>query len=421
MPRPQVRSQNANHHADVAIVGAGAAGLMCAVTAAELAPAGAIVLLDSAKTPGAKINISGGGRCNVTHDVADTSDFCGSTPAAIAKVLRRFSVADTVSFFTRLGVPLKREPSGKLFPVSDRAKDVSSALLRHVRALGITLAPGNRVASIAKDEDGFRISCPESTVRARRVVLATGGQSLPKTGSDGHGFVLARELGHSTTARITPSLVPLLLSEGDALTKLSGMACDVALTLVSARGRRLHRAGGALLCTHFGVSGPVVLDMSRHYEAAQADDPGAALRVSWLPGQSRQEADQALRTIDSGTVLAWLEQHVPKRLAAHLTEHAGVPSTRLASELTKDRRHALAQALTEYELSVTGNRGWRYAEATAGGVPLAEVNLATMESRRCPGLHLCGEILDVDGRIGGFNFQWAWASGFVAGSALAAG
>ncbi len=407
------------HPLDVAIIGAGAAGLMCAITAATENPQATIGLFDSARKPGAKINISGGGRCNVTHAVVGADDFCGSTRPAIAKVLRRFTVDDTVAFFTRMGIALKREDTGKLFPVSDRAKDISSGLIRHATSLGVQSVFGNRVDRIVCSTSGFAIDCDQQRFEARRVVLATGGQSLPKTGSDGHGYEIARALGHTTTQRLYPALVPLLLPETDPLRLLQGVSLPVTLSLTTATGRHVHRATGAMLCTHFGISGPVVLDMSRHVDATRADDPHCRLLVSWLPDLTPDDVDDALRSIARGTVLEWIEGHVPKRLAGVLMQLAHVDATQAGNQLTRVERRRLVNTLVAHPLSILGSRGWRFAEVTAGGIPLSEANTATMASRVCAGLYLSGEILDVDGRIGGFNFQWAWASGFVAGSSCA--
>jgi predicted Rossmann fold flavoprotein len=248
------------------------------------------------------------------------------------------------------------------------------------------------------------------------VILCTGGRSLPKSGSDGGGFLLAESLGHSLTSPIVPALVPLVLPAGHWITALSGLTLPTEVALASATGRRLFATTGSTLCTHVGLSGPAILDASRHWLMARADDPGVRLALNWLPGSSADAVDRLLVEGQRRGALATLRERLPDRLARALCGLAEVPAT---GDVPRDARRRLAAFVAATPLPVTGDRGFAVAEATAGGVPLAEVRLETMESRLCPGLFLAGEILDVDGRIGGFNFQWAWASGFVAGTAAA--
>ena len=390
------------------MVGAGAAGLMAAIQAGRRGEK--VVALDSEKHLGAKILVAGGGRCNVTHHAVDETAFSGSTPPAIRRVLARFPVEATLAFFAELGVRLKREDTGKLFPATDRARTVLDALLAAAAAAGVELAHPFRVETVRETPEGFSISGPAGTVEARRVVLATGGMALPRSGSDGHGYAIARSLGHTTTARIFPALVPLTLARGSFARELPGVACEAAVTVRSGSGRRLVEMRGSLLCTHTGLSGPVVLDVSRHLAAARADDADAHLTISWV---ERVEPDQTLG--------AWLRGELPLRLADALLAEARVDPASRWERLSRDDRRRLETTLTAWRAPVTGDLGFAKAEVTAGGVPLSEVRLTTMESRRTPGLFLCGEILDVDGRIGGFNFQWAWASGYVAGSSSLSG
>ncbi len=421
---------------DIAVVGAGAAGLMAAVQAGRSLGAGAprIVVLDGAKKLGAKILVSGGGRCNVTHDRVDETAFAGSSRRAIRKVLLRYDVPRTVAFFAELGVELKREETGKLFPVSDRARSVLDALLGAAREAGVAVRHPWRVESVRRSGDGFVLARAEASagadtgaganparLQARRVILATGGRSLPRSGSDGGGYALARSLGHTLTPRILPGLVPLTLPDGHPFRALSGVSAETVIELRGATGKRLERLAGSTLCTHFGVSGPNVMDMSRHYLSAVAGDPGAHLVVNWLPPETGASLDAALRGLRARTVGRYLGERLPDRLGRALCEAAGLDPGRAGHALTREERRALVASVVEHPLPVTGHRGYNFAEVTAGGVPLAELRLETLESRTAPGLHLCGEILDVDGRIGGYNFQWAWASGFVAGTAAASG
>jgi predicted Rossmann fold flavoprotein len=397
---------------DIAVIGAGAAGLMAAISAAR---AGArVAAIDGAKRIGAKILISGGGRCNVTNEAVRASDFNGSRNA-IAKVLRTFGVADTVAFFEDLGVPLKREETGKLFPVSNRARDVVDALLTAAEDAGVEIITGMRVdvaQTLLSDVAQTLLSVPgfviNGVLHADRIILAAGGRSVPKTGSDGSGYDLARALGHTVT-RTFPALVPLIVTKGHWITEISGTSVEAELAVKSPTGRVVQRNRGSMLFTHFGLSGPAVLDISRHWIAGQP----ATLAANFLPGETFESLDamlvDAAQRNPRATIASVLRHRLPDRLIAHLASDTPL------GRLPKDERRRIVHDVVSFTLPVIRDRGFDYAEVTAGGVPLEEIDLNTMESRLCKGLYLCGEILDVDGRIGGFNFQWAWASGRAAG------
>ncbi|MBI1190890.1 MAG: aminoacetone oxidase family FAD-binding enzyme [Tepidisphaera sp.] len=425
--------------ADVVVVGAGAAGLFAAVWAGrELEPRGRVIALDGARKLGAKILVAGGGRCNVTHHAVDETAYAGSSRNAVRKVLGRFGVERTVEFFRERGVELKQEDTGKLFPVSDDAHSVLGALLAAAGEAGVSLAHPWRVGEVRLAADcGFEIveqaapGVEPRRVLARRVILATGGMALPKTGSDGAGYAIARSLGHSVTERVFPALVPLLLPQAHWLCGLSGLTTVASVSVRSASGKMVASFTNSLLCTHFGLSGPAILDVSRYYlaELGAAGAGGAsdgasrpALLINWLPAHTFDSLDAELARGGKQTCARTLANlGVPERLARGLCEAAGVDGAASLHSLSRGARVKLATAATAFEAPVVGDRGFTYAEVTAGGVPLGEVRLETMESRVCPGLHLCGEILDVDGRIGGFNFQWAWATGYVAGLGAARG
>ncbi len=409
---------------DVAIIGGGAAGLATAIFAGRRQPGARIVVFEGARTPGAKILVSGGTRCNVTNVVVTDADFHGAPRALIRRVLRAWPADATVGFFAELGVPLHEEAHGKLFPDSGRARDVLDALLRGVRDAGADLRCGQRVLDVSATDGTFAITTAAGTLRSRCVVLATGGLSLPKTGSDGWGYGAAARVGHGMVPT-TPALVPLILSpEGPhAIHRgLSGVAQEVRLEVRV--DRAVHtRVDGALLWTHFGVSGPAVLDASRHWLRARLEGQPVTLSASFAPGASFDAVEQGwlavAREKPMTTVGQTLAAHVPASTAGALSEGAGTtPATRLAT-LTRASRRALLHALLDWPFDVRDSRGYSYAEVTAGGIPLDEVDTGSMESRRCPGLFLVGEVLDVDGRLGGFNFQWAWATGRVAGEAIA--
>ena len=403
---------------DVAVVGAGAAGLATAIFLKRRAPLAAVALLDGAARPGAKILVSGGGRCNVTNSVVRESDFYGAPRAAIRRVLRAFTERQAADFFSEIGVALREEAGGKLFPVTNKARTVLDALIGEAERLGVPVRPSWRVDDVARAEQGFRVTGARGALVARHLVIATGGLSLPKSGSDGRGYAIAHALGHSTVPT-TPALVPLLLA-GELHAPLSGVALDVEL-LIRAEGRPLQRIAGALLFTHFGISGPAALDASRHVLRARLESRPLRLSARFTPGSDADAVDRTLQAIGKSRprqrTAAALATLVPAALAEAVPRLLALPAVAL-SQLPRGERRRLAAALAEWPLEVTESRGYGFAEVTAGGVPLDEVDLGTMESRVCPGLFLVGEILDVDGRIGGFNFQWAWSSGFAAARAL---
>lgn len=406
---------------DIAIVGAGAAGLATAIFIRRLNPSRSVLLLDGAARPGAKILVSGGSRCNVTNVAVSERDFAGGRPPIIRRILRAFSPADTVAWFTSLGVPLHEEAHGKLFPDSNRSRDVLAALLREADASGVVLEAPSRVNRVAPANGRFTLETVRGTLDAGVVVMATGGLSLPKTGSDGGGLEIARRLGH-TIVPTTPALVPLTSADDQIHEALTGVAQDVDIA-AWIDGGIAERIRGALLWTHFGVSGPAVLDVSRHWLRARLEQRDARLTINFAPGESFDSLDrtwtQQAEERPRASLHSTLARMIPASVATAVLRQLGVDAATALTDLSRTSRRRLTHALVEWPLSVTGSRGYNYAEATAGGVALDEIDPATMASRRCPGLYLVGEMLDVDGRIGGFNFQWAWSSARVAARALA--
>ena len=347
-------------------------------------------------------------------------DFWGGRRTVVRRILRGFSVDETVTFFREIGIPLHEESGGKLFPDSNRARDVLNALLDEAKGRGVTMIAGARVTDVARrDEQTLRVITKDVDLLARHVVLATGGRSLPKSGSDGVGFDIAKRLGH-TVVPTTPALVPLLLENETAAMHrvLSGVAHEAELTLWTDDAVEI-RLTGSILWTHFGISGPLALNMSRHW----IRDPGSSLTLSFCPGETFDDLERwwtsRARAHPQTSVATQLSIRLPASVAGRLLERAGIDVATTLAHFAREDRRRLSHALVKFPLAVTGDRGYNYAEVTAGGVSLDEIDPATMASRVCPGLSLVGEILDVDGRIGGFNFQWAWSTGFVAGRALA--
>jgi hypothetical protein len=406
---------------DVVIVGAGAAGLATAIFTRRLAPHLSVTVLDGAARPGAKILVSGGSRCNVTNQTVTERDFYGGKRTVVRRVLRALTVEDTIAFFGEIGVQLHGEEHGKLFPDSNRARDVLDALLGELRARGAELRAGTRATGISTAARGFSVETTAGPIDAERVVLATGGQSLPKSGSDGLGYQLARALGH-TIVPTTPALVPLTLA-GALHAAVSGVSHDVELS-VWIDGSIAERVNGSLLWTHFGVSGPAVLDASRIWLRARLEGRETRITVNVVPGSTFETLSARWTALAAerprASVATVLSTMLPASVAVGLLGAMGLDGGALLAHFPREDRRRLVHGLTEWPLDVTGSRGYTYAEVTAGGVSLDEIDPGTMRSRKCAGLYLVGEILDVDGRIGGFNFQWAWSSAMAAARGLCA-
>ncbi|MBA3318306.1 MAG: aminoacetone oxidase family FAD-binding enzyme [Gemmatimonadales bacterium] len=401
----------------VAVIGAGAAGTMAAIFAAS---AGAeTVLLERTRDGGRKILISGGGRCNILPARVDERRFVtDSSPNTLRKILRSWPLAEQVAFFEReLAMPLEEEEeTAKLFPVSNRARDVRDGLLALAARRGARFLSGTTVVGIEPAAGGWEVRREGDTALvADAVIVATGGLSVPNTGSDGRGLAILQALGHRIHSTY-PALTPLVAAPSP-FAQLAGVSLPVTIT--ARQGDRAAVSSGGFLFTHRGYSGPSVLDVSHvAVRSRQEADTGATLRVSWT---ALDEAgwQAALRPAGARTVAGALRRELPERLADALAGVAAVSPSRPLAQLRRDERLRLIAVLVRGELPWNGDEGYRKAEVTGGGVSLAEVEPRTLESRRHPGLFICGEVLDAFGPIGGYNFLWAWATGRAAGMAAA--
>lgn len=398
----------------VVVIGAGAAGTMAAIFAAS---SGAeTLLLERTRDGGRKILISGGGRCNVLPSRLDESRYItDSSVNTLRKIVRSWPLAEQVAFFEQeVGIPLVEESESlKLFPASHKARDVRDGLINLARMRGVEVCMDTHVADVAPHASGWRVSCTDAPpIDADAVIIACGGLSVPMTGSDGTGLRVLEKLGHAmhpTYAALTP-----LTASPAPFASLSGVSLSVTLTATA--HSRTASASGGFLFTHIGYSGPSVLDISHVIvrSRAQRDAPPARVTVRWTPLGDAEWSDR-LKARGARTTLGAVRAELPDRLAAALLDVARVPPDRVLSELQRDERLRLLDVLVRGELPWTGDEGYKKAEVTGGGVGLAEVDPRTMESRRCPGLFICGEVLDAFGPIGGYNFLWAWATGRAAG------
>ncbi|HEX2225402.1 MAG TPA: aminoacetone oxidase family FAD-binding enzyme [Thermoanaerobaculia bacterium] len=401
----------------VVIVGAGAAGLVAAIFAAgHVGERRRVLLLERTRDGGRKILVSGGGRCNVLPSQLDPTRFVSdSSPNTLRKILLSWPLPEQRRFFEEeVGVELALEPeTGKLFPVSNSSRQVRDGLVALARRKGAVIRFDSRVTGISPPDgtgswsieldDGERIA-------AAAVVVATGGLSLPGTGSDGLGFDLVRRLGH-TVHPTYPALTPLTLNP-PRYAGLAGISLEVTLRAPLPRGS--WSTHGGFLFTHRGYSGPSVLDISHlAVRSRTAGGPLQPLHAQWTDLDA--EAWDARLREGTGTVIGALRRYLPDRLAEMLLTEARVDGSRPLAQLRREDRRKLIDLLTAFLLPWNGDEGYRKAEVTGGGVALSEVAPNTLESRLHPGLFLCGEILDAFGPIGGYNFAWAWATGRAAG------
>jgi predicted Rossmann fold flavoprotein len=433
---------------DVLILGAGAAGLVAGRRAAECGAR--VLVLEKNRRPGVKILMSGGTRCNITnarglrraeavsgpidpvYDRAQSRGIraiqqaFGNNGAFLGPSLRRFDVDATVRMFEEAGVATKIEGNGKIFPVSDRATDVLDALSLALERSGATLRCHSPALVIERSETEappdylFSIKLEDSTVTARRVILAVGGTSYPGCGTTGDGYSIARRFGH-TIVEPRPALVPVRVG-ADWVPRLKGLSLpDVVASVYSAHNERLQERREALLFAHFGLSGPAILDISRA-AARVSDSESLVLRIDLVPALAREDLDRALQAAcrqGRRALISLLPAEIPRRLAECLLSTASIPENRMGPDLSRDERQRVLITLKALSLPIVGTLGFEKAEVTSGGVSLDEVDPKTLESRLVPGLHFAGEVLDLDGLIGGYNFQAAWSTGWLAGESAA--
>ncbi|HEY7475565.1 MAG TPA: aminoacetone oxidase family FAD-binding enzyme [Vicinamibacterales bacterium] len=422
----------------IVVVGAGAAGLAAAIFACGSRQP--VTLIESTSDGGRKILISGGGRCNVLPEALEPKRFVTDSPVPLVqRFLRSWPLRAQREFFERdVGVPLELEAeTRKWFPVSDRARDVRDGLVALARRRGVTFRFQTQLVDLQPTQTGWALETTQGDLQATAVVLATGGLSVPATGSTGIGLKLARALGH-VVHETYPALTPLIASPARHA-HLSGVSLNVTCRAGSQSRpagpegpayipHRRREAGsasvgveahGGFLFTHRGYSGPSVLDVSHVAVRSAADSEArATIRVRWSELGALEWHREF--TAANGLIVNVVATRLPKRLAEQLVLECGIPEDRRVAELRREERTRLVDRLVQYELPWTGDEGYKKAEVTGGGVALDDIDPRTLESRHHRGLFLCGELLDAFGPIGGHNFAWAWATGRLAGLGAAA-
>ncbi|MBX5269151.1 NAD(P)/FAD-dependent oxidoreductase [Rhizobium sp. NLR17b] len=388
------------HKSDVIIIGAGAAGMMAAIRAGKRGRS--VVVIDHAKVPGEKIRISGGGRCNFTNIHAEPKNFLSANPHFCKSALARFTPADFIAMVDRHGIAWHEKTLGQLF-CDDSAKDIIRMLLDEMRAAGAGLHLGTEISGVERSEAGFRVSTGESVFEASSLIVATGGKSIPKMGATGFAYRLAEQSGLAVL-ETRPGLVPLTLDPGllASLAPLAGISAPAEIR----HGRTAFRE--ALLFTHRGLSGPAILQISSYWregdEIVVAVEPDVDISAQLKTAKQlkgRQSAQTALGDI------------LPKRLAQFLVEREKIAGN--MADLPDKALQRLAASAQNWIIKPSGSEGYRTAEVTLGGIDTAALDSRSMEAKTVPGLYFVGECVDVTGWLGGYNFQWAWASGFAAG------
>ena len=414
------------HDFEVVVIGAGAAGLMAAACAAERGRR--TLLLEKNRKPGAKTLMSGGTRCNITQstDARGIIEAFGRQGRFLHSALAALGPAELVALLEAEGVATKIEETGKIFPASDKAADVLAALMRRLERSGCTLALEEPLTALSRDETGFLLTTPLRTISTDNVVVTTGGKSYPGCGTTGDGYAWLEALGH-TIVPPRPALTPVT-TDAPWVAALRGVTIpDVGVRVVEQQKTSteysvlsasvLASARGSFLFTHFGLSGPVVLDVSRAI-TGHSDPKSLQLECDFLPAIKAEALEEDLRRqcADDGKkqVVGVIARLVPRRLAETLVEALEL-TNRQGAQLSAPERRRLVAALKQSRIPVSGTRGFKKAEVTAGGVSLDEVDSRTMQSKLVPGLYLSGEILDLDGPIGGYNFQAAFSTAWLAG------
>ncbi len=407
----------------IAVIGGGPAGMFAAVTAAELGAE--VTLFERNDSCGKKLRITGKGRCNVTNDctVEEFLQNVPTNPRFLYSALRRFSTEDTKAFFEGEGVPLKVERGRRVFPVSDKADDIVRALVGKCRSVGVKIKNARVKKLIIENGEARGVITDDGEFRTDAVIIATGGRSYPRTGSDGDGYAFARAAGHKVTD-IRPSLVPIV-SDSKICPSLQGLSLkNVALTIVKkSNGKKVYEDFGEMMFTHFGLTGPMVLSASAHIPDVASGAYEAHINLK--PALDEKMLDARLLSDFSKYAnkdfINALSDLLPQKLIPVVVSLSGIDSRKKVNLVTREERHALAGVLRELRIPLSGFRPINEAIITKGGVETKEINPKTMESKLCSGLYFCGEVIDVDAYTGGYNLQIAYSTGVLAGEACALG
>ena len=388
---------------DVVVIGAGAAGMMCAIEAGKRGRS--VLVLDHAAKPGEKIRISGGGRCNFTNIHTSPKNFLSGNPHFCISALSRYTQRDFIALVERHGIAYHEKTLGQLF-CDGSARQIIDMLVSEMQDRGAELAVSTEVRDVSRTAEGFTLSLSSGTVACQSLVVACGGKSIPKMGATGFGYELATQFGLAVV-ETRPALVPLTFDARtlERLAPLAGNAVDAEV------GCGKTRFSEAMLFTHRGLSGPSILQISSYWRE------GDEIRIAMLPGMDVAELLRAARRVNGRqAVQTVLANHLPKRLAQAMAERTGIDGN--LADLTDVQMKTVDAAVNDWRIKPAGSEGYRTAEVTLGGVDTNGLDQKTMQAKSVPGLFFIGEVVDVTGWLGGYNFQWAWSSGWVAGQAV---
>ncbi len=401
----------------VIIVGGGASGLMASICASK--KGNRVKLIEKNDRVGKKLLATGNGRCNLSNENLSSSDYHGGTADFAMTVIKQFDNNASMNFFKELGLELSVEENGKIFPQSMQASSVLDLLRLEAESSGVEIVTGSEIKTIIRDKAGiFELTDKTGiTHKSGRVILACGGKAAPQTGSDGYGYKLAGMMGHSVVSPL-PALVALKLS-GDLHKAMEKMFWNAEVSLLL-NNQKLRTISGDIIFTNYGISGLAILDLSRDAVYGLANNKTVEIEINFLPKFSFNEKIDSLRrrkALHPGRLMEnYLTGVINKRIGQTLIKSSGIKLGAMVSEISESEIIRLAEVLNGCRFKVTGDNGWANAQVTAGGIDCSEVNARTLESKLTGGLYFCGEILDIDGISGGYNLQWAWSSGFVAGS-----
>lgn len=400
----------------VIIVGGGASGLMAGIMAARNKHK--VTILEHKDKAGKKILATGNGKCNFTNRIQEKDCYRGNNEAFIWKALELFSVNETISFFEELGIYVK-DRNGYLYPKSEQAASVAEVLLSELKYLGVTIENNVHVEKIVSSNKGFSVISNGKEYKADKVIVATGGQASPSLGSDGSGYELVKKLGHSIVKPL-PALVQLKSNQKYFKT-ISGVRTIASIKL-QANEKTIAKEEGEILFAAYGVSGIPVMQVSRYAAKALEDKKRVDLEVDFFPELSietlMKELERRLKRIPNSTIEEAMVGLLNNKLMFILIKESNIPVDMPCMKVSKGKIKELASMLKCFSIPIAGTNTFEQAQVCAGGVDTREVNYSTMESKLVKGLYMCGEILDVDGTCGGYNLQWAWTSGAIAGRSI---
>lgn len=404
----------------VIIIGGGAAGMIAAISAKR--QGARVTILEKNPRVGKKILVTGNGRCNFTNINTDIEYYNGKNPKFAYSALSQFDPYTTINFFEKLGIAHKVEECGKVFPMSDQASSVLDVLLYELNNIGVDIICNAHVKNILKKDNVFKVELKDkSPIKGDSIIISTGGKAMPSTGSDGSGFKLAKNLGHNII-NIFPALVQLKL-EGSFFNQIQGVKLVGTAELLH-KNNTLAMDRGDILFTNYGISGPPILQLSRKAGELLQKGEKPILKISIIDTMSREELrhyiTQRFKNSTKKTVEFSLVGLINKRLIPVLLREAEIDNTKkLVSNLSSKERESIIHILTDWRFNIRGTKSWPSAQVTAGGVDTDEIDPSTLESKLVKNLFFAGEVIDIDGLCGGFNLQWAWSSGFVAGRCAA--